>query len=69
MIYYKNKWQVYSKEIDNPTGALTGYPKGYCIDTTMTNYDLNKNDFNEIFYLGNDFKCQTSISNHMNPTQ
>ncbi len=57
MIYYKNKWRIYSKEIDNPTKGLIPYPKGYCIDSTMVNYDLNKNGFNEIFYLGNGFKC------------
>ncbi|WP_291131834.1 hypothetical protein [Flavobacterium sp. UBA7682] len=57
MIYYKNKWRIYSKEIDNPTKGLVPYPKGYCIDSTLVSYNLNKNGFNEIFYLGDGFKC------------
>lgn len=61
MIYFKNKWRIYSKEIDNPTKALVQYPRGYCVDSTAVNYDLNKSDFNEIFFLGNGFKCHNYL--------
>ncbi|MFC6097120.1 hypothetical protein ACFPVY_10740 [Flavobacterium qiangtangense] len=57
LVYYKNKWIVFTKEIDNPTKGLPAYCQGYCVDTLFIDNDLNKGSFNEFFYSSGYCKC------------
>lgn len=57
LVYYKNKWVIFTKEIDNPTKGLPAYCQGYCVDTLFIDNNLNNDSFNEFFYSSGYCKC------------